>query len=225
MDPGVHVVAFSGVDGAGKSSQVARLVEGLRGAGVDPVVFWMPLGHSRLQRRLSTTARRILRAGPRSGAGPQPNGDRAKAIRLRRPFLTAAWTTLIASNHALTYRRVVAQARRQGHSVVLFDRYALDALAQMRYYYGDGRWYALHRLLLTRFAPRAEHAYLLDVDPETALARKQEQHTLEQLRRQRELLRAEASGLGVEILEGGLPAEILAARIAADVLGGATVKP
>lgn len=219
MRGGVRVVAFSGIDGAGKSSQVTTLVERLRGAGLDPVVFWMPLGHSRLQRTLSGSVRRVLRAQHRSGAGPEAHGDRAKAMRVRRPLLSAAWTTVVASSYALTYRKVVARARREGREVVVFDRYALDALAQMRYYYGDGRRYAVQRLLLGKLAPRPHHAYLLDVDGETALGRKQEQHTLEQLQRQAELLRSEACGFGVEILQGDLPAETLSARIAADVLG------
>ncbi|HKP16861.1 MAG TPA: hypothetical protein VJT84_00185, partial [Gaiellaceae bacterium] len=126
----------------------------------------------------------------------------------RRPgFLTRLWVTYIAVANALTHRRLA----RRG-DVVVFDRYVLDSIVRMRYLwaarFGVATW------VLRRLSPSSRVAFLLDVPPEVALERKQDQWSLDALRRQRELYLEEAARLGVRVLDGTRPREELCAEIA-----------
>jgi thymidylate kinase len=58
---------------------------------------------------------------------------------------------------------------------------------------------------------------LLDVPPDTALERKQDRWTADQLAAQVELYRAEREGLGVTLVDGDRPQEQICAEIAAEV--------
>ena len=107
--------------------------------------------------------------------------------------------------------------------VVVCDRYTLDAIVALRALVGERRRAPLRRALLRRLARRPATAFLLDVAPQTAWARKGEQGTAP-LRRQRDLYLQEHRALGVERLDGERPADELAAHIAwrvFDVLGPA----
>ena len=62
------VIALSGVDGAGKSTQAARLCDVLNAAGIDTVVEWHRLSHDRSLDRIARPVKRLLRP---SGARPE----------------------------------------------------------------------------------------------------------------------------------------------------------
>jgi thymidylate kinase len=71
----------------------------------------------------------------------------------------------------LSLRAMTARARRTGADVVIFDRYLYDELANLALDHRLTRSYA--RLLLS-IAPNPDAAYVLDVDPIQARARKPE---------------------------------------------------
>ncbi len=207
----VHaVIAFSGLDGSGKSSHARWLAEALAERGVDARVYYLPLGHHPIQ-RLVRRLRRRARAKRASGGSSVKDTAAGKAT-----ILVHLWTTLLALAYALTYRWVVIRSRSRGQ-VAIFDRYVLDARAQMRYFYGERRDLSLQGRLLALLSPHAR-AYLLDVAPQTALARKQDQYDLKQLERQAALLRVEAENLGVVRLAGDSPAAELRRTIVEDIL-------
>lgn len=213
------LVALSGLDGAGKSSQSAALLDVLGWLELETSVFWLALGHSPFQRTLRRLARPLRRGrrrapSPAAGAGSRPvvTTPSRRASRLG----TTVWPAVVGVTHALAYRRVVARARGR-YAVVIFDRYVDDAAAQIRYFYAPARELRHARWLLRALAPRPTHAYLLDLEPTAALARKQDQYDLAQLTLQARLLRAEATGHGATVVDATSPREQITAHVARDV--------
>jgi dTMP kinase len=143
-------VTFEGIEGSGKSTQVARLAGRLRAAGVDPLVTREP-GGTPLGRRL----REVL-LGAAAGAGPPAD-----------PLVEAL---LMVADRREHVARVIVPALAAGR-IVLCDRYDDSTLA----YQGGGSgvdpatlaW--LNHLATGGLAPRL--TLLLDLPVETALAR------------------------------------------------------
>jgi thymidylate kinase len=93
----------------------------------------------------------------------------------------------------------------------------LDSEVQLRFHYGVNRDYRLQSWLLRTLSPGPVRSYLLDVEPEHAIARKAEQFSRRQLEQHVALYRTHHRRLGVRRLDGSLPAEELCERIATDV--------
>jgi len=224
-----HVVALSGVDGSGKSAQSWGLIEALERTGIPAAVEHEPLGSERLLWVVGGLAHRFVRrtarygvfadAARRTEAGasilgdpgnPAPSGGRTHVL------LTQTWATFVAVANALTHWRT-ASRHLVGGRVVIHDRYVLDSVVRLRTLYGETRSFRLQRWLLRRLSPQPLCAFLLDVPPETALRRKQDRWTADQLAAQVELYRAEREGLGVTLVDGDRPQEQICAEIAAEV--------
>jgi thymidylate kinase len=210
-----HVIAFSGLDGSGKSSQSGAAGEVLVKLGYRAEVVWLPITANAAVWKISALARRVLPfvrwlPGARRLDRKVASGQSFVATpgETRRPgLLTRLWVTYIAFVNALSHRRLARSAE-----VVVFDRYVLDSIVRMRYLWA---WrFGLASWLLRRLSPQPAAAFFLDVPAEAALARKQDQWNLEQLQRQRELYLEEAERLGVAILDGTRPQEELCAEIA-----------
>lgn len=222
-----RVVSFSGLDGSGKSSQVRALTSMLEQLDVNVVAEWKPLGHNasiRAVRRVlkrAYAARRGLDAEQLdqmkrpgrsliAGANPALLGGRQNAA------LTHAWATVVCLASAGHYRMVALRHAGSGRLIV-FDRFALDTTAQLRFFYGPEHRFGLQRALIRALCPAPIGAYLLDVPGEVALARKPEQYDLPQLKQQEALLREEAGRLGVQRLDGTRPMAELCQHIATEV--------
>jgi len=70
--------------------------------------------------------------------------------------------------------------------VIVLDRYRLDTVVKLQYWYSDvsGHWLAR---VVEALAPAPDVEFLLRVDPEVAYARKPEQWSVAQLTRQARL--------------------------------------
>jgi thymidylate kinase len=209
------VIALSGLDGSGKSSQAAAARDALVRLGYRTDVVWMPIAANPSVWRISVLARRILRRlrwlpglsrlDRRVEAG---ESFFATPGQTRRPgLLTRLWVTYIALANGLTHRRLARRA-----DVVVFDRYVLDSVVRMRYLWAAR--FGLAARLLRALSPTPTLALLLDVPAEVALGRKQDQWGLAELQRHRELYREEAERLGVTVLDGTRPQEALCAEVA-----------
>jgi thymidylate kinase len=207
------IVSLSGLDGAGKSMQAVLLGDVLAGLGVDAEVEWSP-EHMIGLGFLTSPIRKVLGYGPYSTAKDQRNPDLRPSVY--PSSLVHPWVALMALTFSLSLWRVVWRHLGSGRMVIC-DRYILDFAVFLEYRHGSGRDFRLQKWLLRTLSPGTTASYLLDVSPETAFARKSEQYTPAELRRQAELFRANASRFGVCRLDGERPAAALCDEIASDV--------
>ncbi len=160
------LIVVSGVDGAGKSTQIARLQERLHARGARPVVFWHRPGYSPELDALRRVVRRL-----RGGVLPPPGPSAARERVFSRPSVRVSWlaTALLDTfaQHALKVRAMLATGR-----TVICDRGLADARLDLALRFPEaapllGRlWPAIEA-----GAPRPDISLLLLVSPEEALRR------------------------------------------------------
>lgn len=220
------VVALSGLDGAGKSTQALQLAQSLEALGYDPVIAWKRVTYDPSLDRITAPVRAVLMRSRRSGV-PTPSGpltlsvlpaDRqaTQALRHRFPWIGVGWVGLVALRHSWRVRRETLAHVRRGR-VVIQDRYELDSVVQLRERYGGVLDLTPHLRLVRLLTPHPLAAYFLDVSAAEAWRRKPDEFDQEQLARQRMRYRAELAPVGVECIDGELPASKVAERILLDV--------
>ena len=161
-------MSFSGVDGAGKSTQIAMLRERLSQAGfrVSLLAFWDDVSTLTGVREFS--GHTLFKGEKGVGSPDKPVNRRDKNVRSW--YMTVVRFALYFLD-AASLCVVVAKQRRAGADVIIFDRYLHDELANLNLTSGISRIYA--RFLLTMI-PQPDIAYLLDADPAQARERKPE---------------------------------------------------
>jgi thymidylate kinase len=162
------IVSFSGIDGAGKSTQIEALLNYLRERGftVKIYTFWDDIVVlPGLRERVSLSVFK----GDRGVGSPE------KPI-IRRDKNVASW--YVVSSRLLLYlldvcslATVVSRACAAEADVVIFDRYIYDELANLPL---KRRWARFYIRFLLRLTPKPDLALLLDADPDAACQRKPE---------------------------------------------------
>jgi len=217
------VIAFSGLDGSGKSTQAARLAETLERLGSPASVAWTSVASH--PPWLGIVARSIKwglsSIAGRGGGSPVADGslgegsgldEAGKAIRSRSTLLTFSWSMIVTLRVALAVIRATWPALLRG-KVVVCDRYELDSQAHLLYQYGEARSFRVQLAILRLVSPRPRLAYLLDVSPETAFRRKQD-YTVNQNARRGRIYREKCVELGVRVIDGERPAPEICAEVA-----------
>ena len=163
-----RLVSFSGIDGAGKSTQIQALRARLNEAGVrvSLVTFWDDV--ARLTRVREVTGHSLFKGDKGVGTPAQPVNRRDKNVRSW--YMTAVRFGLYFVD-AISLRIEVARALRTNTDVIIFDRYLYDELANLSLQNRIERAYV--RLLLP-FVPQPDVSFVLDADPVQARARKPE---------------------------------------------------
>ena len=142
------LISFEGIDGCGKSTQLARLADRLRAVGIEPVLVREP-GGTRLGERV-----RDLLLDPATG-----------------DIAPAAEALLYAASRAELVASTIEPAIAAGQ-VVLCDRYVDSSLA----YQGDGRGLGVDRVLEANLLATAgrlpDCTVLVVVEPQLAHARR-----------------------------------------------------
>lgn len=163
-----RIVSFSGIDGAGKSTQIEFLCVLLseRGFSVQRLVYWDDVA---------------VLAGLRAGMSFRFLHNQKKQAHPAHPSLRSdknirAWYLSLIRGvfyilDAVHFRIVLARVRRMGFDFVVADRCCYDQLVHIRPTHWWGR---LFLRAMTKLAPAADVALLLDASPDLAFTRKPE---------------------------------------------------
>jgi thymidylate kinase len=195
------VVSFSGIDGAGKTTQIEKLTAWLRSAGlrVCLIRFWDDVA---ALRRVREALGHILFKGEWGVGAP------GKPVR-RRDKDVQSWSMLpvriaLCLLDSLKLAFVLAHARRWDADVIVFDRYLYDQFANLD---TQNRLLRAYIQVLLRLVPRPDVAYLLDADPVAARERKPE-YPIEFLRGNRDRYFAIATIAGLSVIPPGTPEDV-----------------
>ena len=217
------VIAFSGLDGSGKSTQAELLAATLERLGTPSVVEWAKLGEDRWLSHVAASAKRLLRPVHRVTQGrkaPDPMDEEAVSIAGRElressRTMTQLWAAMAAASNGLKQRR-----RALGHlsagRVMLCDRSVLDSIVHLRWRYGVDERFTAQAWLVNFLSPRPLRAYYLDLPADVAQARKR-QDRLEDLQTHARLYEEEMDRAGARRLDATRDPEDLAAEVALDV--------
>lgn len=163
------LITFSGIDGAGKSTQIEKLRDHLtqQGLSVRILTFWDNVAV--LSSMRSGFSRKVLQSDGTIGSPEKPANRNDKNTR---SFPLMIGRSLLHIADVFRLRQIVRKERVAGTGgVIIFDRYIYDQLAALPMQHWLARAYARFVLSL---APRTDVSYLLDAVPEEARARKPE---------------------------------------------------
>jgi thymidylate kinase len=161
-------VSFSGIDGAGKSTQIARLRARLTDTGMRVVLvtFWDDV--ARLKRIREGAGHTLFKGEKGVGSPDKPVNRRDKNVRSWPMSVVRLGLYFV---DALSLRATVGKALRSGADFVICDRYIYDELANLNL--GNPASRAYVRMIM-KLVPRPNVSYFLDADPVAARARKPE---------------------------------------------------
>jgi thymidylate kinase len=211
------LVALSGIDGAGKSSQARWLADSLTALGVDVEVVWNNLLGNRALKILSAPPRALLRLGGRGGErmarwdDPPPQTDDVTPGDDPGSDLRRAWSMIVTVANALEQQIPATRTLARGR-VVVFDRSPLDLAVRMQILYRADL--ERQRRLVQWTAPRPDLAFLLDIPAQVSLERKHDVWSPTQLVEQASLYRQLAPEFGVRLIDGQRRPDDIAAEIA-----------
>lgn len=152
------LIAISGIDGAGKSTQLALLRDELERRGRRPEILWHRPGYSPRLDRGRALLRRL-----RPSALPGADRPEARAATFARPGVSRAWMLAACADTLLEYGALVRLRLARGRDV-LCDRYLLDARLDLELRF-PGRAGEVARLFaaLERLCPRPDLELLLSI--------------------------------------------------------------
>lgn len=175
----IRVISFSGIDGAGKSTQIDALQAHLRELGFRSALytFWDDIVvFPNLRERISSKAFK----------GDQGIGSPDKPIHRRDKNVTSWYVTalrlLLYLLDAYSLRVAISGSVAAGVDFLIFDRYIYDELANLPLHRQPVRFYIS---LILALVPKPDFAYVVDADPEAAHIRKPE-YPLEFVRKNRD---------------------------------------
>lgn len=174
------IVSFSGIDGAGKTTQIEYLRQSLEasGAKVDLIRFWDDVATLKCFREASSHA--LFKSESGVGTPDRPVNRQDKNIQTWYMTPIRLFLYLLDSLHL---NLIVRRAKRSSADVVIFDRYIYDELANLNL--AGSMCQRLYAKWALRWTRSPDAAILLDADPAHARARKPE-YPLDFLIRNRE---------------------------------------
>lgn len=173
------IVSFSGIDGAGKSTQISQLETWLRDSGLSTrlVTFWDDVVVLCSLREYMS--HRAFKGDQGIGSPDNPLQRRDKNVT-SWPVTASRFFFYFADAMSLAVK--TRRLKQSSTDVLIFDRYIYDELANLPLHSRFVR--AFVRMTLS-LVPKPDVAYVIDADPEAAIARKPE-YPLEFLHRNRQ---------------------------------------
>ena len=212
------LIALSGLDGSGKSSQAADVAEIAGNLGARTSVIWSSASqHPPWLHRIADLVRRVISSGAGSSSGSVSDDRKRRGAELRRRsrLLTVAWSAIVTGQLAVALARRSWPTLLRG-GVVICDRYVLDSAVHLHFHFGEAQGYGPQLALLRALTPRPDLAYLLDVTPEVATSRKADFDEADNAERARLYRRLGADG-DVTIVDGAGERSAILAMIATDM--------
>ena len=230
------VIALSGVDSAGKSTQRALLVEALRSWGHEPITLWTRAGYTPGLQSVKALVNRLRgkKKAPRGEAvSEKPSRYPRRAANLGHPLRRRLWLTTALLDLIWVYGVRIRLWRARGRTVIC-DRYLLDCFVDFRVNFPEDR--VEQRFLgriLRRVSVRPDTAFCLVIPPELSAARsltKTRFHweTGDVLAQRWRAYTDASAELGVQLIDGALPKEEIARilrRAVSDVRPEAALHP
>lgn len=163
------VITFSGIDGAGKTTQIEHLSSSLQkqGFSVLRLTFWDHVAvWSTMRAGVGHRSADFSRAHQMTQRSFAPKNNK----HVRKWYLTAVRSGMYVLD-VVRLRRLLASPEAKNSDVVIFDRYVYDQIANIYSHSFAARLYA--RVLL-KHSPTPDLAFILDASPTAAFARKPE---------------------------------------------------
>lgn len=175
----VTVVSFSGIDGAGKSTQISQLQAWLGDSGLSfhLVTFWDDVVI--LCGLREYMSHRAFKGDQGVGSPDKPLVRRDKNVT-SLPVTASRFFFYLADAMSLAWK--VFRLRKSRYDVLIFDRYIYDELANLPL---NSRFVRAFIRMVLSFVPKPDVAYIIDADPVAAIARKPE-YPLDFLHRNRQ---------------------------------------
>jgi thymidylate kinase len=165
---GPVLISFSGMDGAGKSTQIKLLCDQLTSAGHSllQLAFWDHVVAFPGWR--AGFSHKFLKSDGRVGTPERPANRNDKNNR--------AWYLIFGRSglfffDAWNLRKIVRRAQRKNVQFVIFDRYIYDQLATLPL---ESAWARAYARVVLIVIPKPDVSYVLDAEPEAARERKPE---------------------------------------------------
>jgi thymidylate kinase len=175
----LKIVSFSGIDGAGKSTQICALETWLKQARQRTrlLTFWDDV--VALPRFREFLSHKAFKGDQGIGSPEKPLSRRDKNVN-SWPVTAIRFCLYFADAISLCLK--VRRMRKSDADVVIFDRYIYDEFANLPLNHWTARLFVR---LVAALVPRPYVAFVIDADPDAAFARKPE-YPLEFLRRNRD---------------------------------------
>ena len=162
------LITFSGVDGSGKSTHIASVLNYLASAKMRTVrlAFWDDAVVGKHWRE--EFVHKVYKSEKGVGALGKPVARNDKNVRAWYLSLARHGLYLVDAIHLC---EVIARARRGNPDVIIVDRYIYDELANLPL---DNQLTRIFARCMGKFVPKPDLALLLDAEPEAARNRKPE---------------------------------------------------
>lgn len=163
------LISFSGIDGAGKSTQIDYLKTYLenRGLRVLLLTFWDDV---------AVFSKMRGGVGQRTAPVPQSTQSKNGAFvprnnkHIRKWYLSTARAGFYVLD-VVRLHRLLADPQIDRYDVVIFDRYVYDQIANI---YSKSSLARMYSKLLLKQTPAPDLAFIIDANPDAAFARKPE---------------------------------------------------